>query len=354
MKMGVRSFLARIMGSDKSGSSGLFSSAMAIDLGTANTVIHLMGRGIVLEEPSVIAMEKSNGNILAVGSEAKAMLGRTGSDISVVRPLKDGVIKEATATMSMLRRFFEQAQTRRFTMRPRVLVCVPSGITEVEVNAVRTSLERAGAREVLLVPEPLAAAVGVGLPVESAVGNMIVDIGGGTTEVAVISLNSIAADSSIRVGGDEMNEAIISYMKKTLYLLVGERTAEMVKIGLGSMLEEDVREEEVSGMDATYGIPKTIIVKASQIRTALQQPVNAIIQAVQQGLEKTPPELGRDIVNRGIVLTGGGALLQGLDVLLTRETGLPIRIADNPLSCTVLGAGIILSDLYRYRKLTIT
>lgn len=351
--MGIKDIFARLTGSENSRGAGMFSSAMAIDLGTANTIIHQFDRGIILEEPSVIAIEKSTGNILAVGSEAKAMLGRTGPDISVIRPLKDGVIKEATATMAMLRKFFEQAQAKRFSMRPRVLVCVPSGITEVEVNAVRTSLERAGAREVLLVPEPLAAAVGVGLPVESAVGNMVVDIGGGTTEVAVISLNSIAADSSIRVAGDEMNEAIVNYMKRVSYLLIGERTAEMVKIKLGSMLEEDNREEEVSGMDVTYGIPKTTIVKASQIKLALQEPVNAIVQAVQQGLERTPPELGRDIVNRGIVLTGGGALLPGLDILLTRETGLPIRIADNPLSCTVLGAGIILSDLYRYRKLLI-
>jgi rod shape-determining protein MreB len=351
--MGFRTFVKNLTGSGSGSSSGLFSTAMAIDLGTASTIIHQSDRGIVLEEPSVIAIERDTDTVIAVGREAKSMLGRTGRDISVVRPLKDGVIKEATATMAMLRRFFEQAQTRRFSMRPRVLVCVPSGITEVEINAVRTSLERAGAREVLLVPEPLAAAIGVGLPVEAAVGNMIVDIGGGTTEVAVISLNSIAADSSIRVGGDEMDEAIINYMKRTAYLLIGQRTAESVKIKLGSMLEDDQREEEVSGMDATYGIPKTYNVKASQIRSALQQPVNAIIQAVQQGLEKTPPELGRDIVNRGIVLTGGGALLRGLDVLLSRETSLPVRIADNPISCTVLGAGIILSDLYRYRKLLI-
>ncbi len=352
--MGIKSLFSIFRGSDKTGNSGMFSSAMAIDLGTANTIIYQPGRGIILEEPSVIALEKDSGNIFAVGNEAKDMLGRTGGDISVVRPLKDGVIKEATATMAMLRRFFEKAQTKRFAMRPRVLVCVPSGITEVEVNAVRTSLERAGAREVQLVPEPLAAAVGVGLPVESAVGNMIVDIGGGTTEIAVISLNSIAADGSIRVGGDEMNEAIVTYMKQNAYLLIGERMAETIKTKLGSMVEEDSREEEVSGMDATYGIPKSIMVKASQIRTALQPPVKAIMQAVQQGLERTPPELGRDIVNRGIVLTGGGALLRGLDTVLANETGLPIRIADNPLSCTVLGAGIILSDMYRYRKLLIT
>jgi rod shape-determining protein MreB len=351
--MAMKNFFMRMAGLGNSSSSGMFSSAMAIDLGTATTIIHLLDRGIVLEEPSVIAIERETNNVLAVGHDAKAMLGRTGRDIAVIRPLKDGVIKEATATMAMLRRFFEQSQTKRFSMRPKVLVCVPSGITEVEINAVRSSLERAGAREVLLVPEPLAAAVGVGLPVEAPVGNMIVDIGGGTTEVAVISLNSIAADSSIRVGGDEMNEAIINYMKKTAYLLIGECTAEMVKIRLGSMLKDDYREEEVSGMDATNGIPKTYSVKASQIRSALEQPVNAIIQAVHQGLEKTPPELGRDIVNRGIVLTGGGALLRGIDVLLSRETSLPVRIADNPISCTVLGAGIILSDLYRYRKLLI-
>lgn len=351
--MGIKGFISKLLSSGGGSSAGFFSSAMAIDLGTANTMIYLHDRGIVLEEPSVIAIERDTENVVAVGREAKSMLGRTGRDISVIRPLKDGVIKEATATMAMLRRFFEQSQTKRFSMRPRVLVCVPSGITEVEVNAVRSSLERAGAREVLLVPEPLAAAVGVGIPVEAAVGNMIVDIGGGTTEVAVISLNSIAANSSIRVGGDEMDEAIINYMKRTAYLLIGERTAEMVKIQLGSLLEDDNSEAEVSGMDATYGVPKTYKVKASQIRQALQQPVTSIKQAVQQGLEKTPPELGRDIVNRGIVLTGGGAMLKGLDVLLSRETSLPIRIADNPISCTVLGAGIILSDLYRYRKLLI-
>ena len=351
--MGLRDFIARLRNSESSGGTGMFSSAMAIDLGTANTIIHQFDRGIVLEEPSVIAIERDTGNVQAVGKEAKAMLGRTSGDISVIRPLKDGVIKEATATMAMLRTFFEQAQTRRFSMRPKVLVCVPSGITEVEVNAVRTSLERAGAREVLLVPEPLAAAVGVGLPVESAVGNMVVDIGGGTTEVAVISLNSIAADSSIRIGGDEMNEAIISHMKKNANLLIGECTAEIAKINLGSLFEDDSREEEVSGTNILRGVPLTITVQASQIREALKQPVASIIQAIIQGLERTPPELARDIVNRGIVLTGGGALLRGLDVLITRNTGLPVRIADNPLSCTVLGAGIILSDLYRYRKLLI-
>ncbi len=349
--MGIKDFINRVRTGVNNSSSGLFASAMAIDLGTANTMIYQCERGIVLEQPSVIAIERSSGNDIAVGSEAKAMLGRTGRDISVIRPLKDGVIKEATATMAMLRRFFEQAQTKRFTMRPRVLVCVPSGITEVEVNAVRTSLERAGAREVLLVPEPLAAAVGVGLPVEAAIGNMIVDVGGGTTEVAVISMSSISADSSIRVGGDEMNDAITDYMKRMAYLLIGERSAEALKMSLGSLLDDDLRETEISGRDAASGIPKTCTVKAGQIREALREPVDAIRKAVGHGLEKTPPELVRDIVNRGIVLTGGGSLLRGLDKILAMETGLPVRIADNPLSCTVLGAGIILTDLFRYRKL---
>jgi len=351
--MGFKDFIDKFTGKKSTGSGGVFSSAMAIDLGTANTIIHQLDRGVILEEPSIIAIENDTKKVLAVGREAKAMLGRTGREISVIQPLKDGVIKEATATMAMLRQFFESTQTKRFSMRPRVLVCVPSRITEVEINAVRTSLERAGAREVLLVPEPLAAAVGVGLPIESAVGNMIVDIGGGTTEIVVISLNTIAADSSIRVGGDEMNEAIVKYMKEYVNLLIGEQSAEAIKIQLGSLFENDTREAEISGREISHGLPKTYNVKASQIRSALREPVGKILQAVQLGLEKTPPELARDIVNRGIVLTGGGALLRGLDVQLSKETQLPVRIADNPLSCTVLGAGIILSDLYRYQKLLI-
>jgi rod shape-determining protein MreB and related proteins len=334
-------------------SGALFSTAMAIDLGTANTLIYLQGKGIVLEQPSVVAVDSATGEVVAVGTEAKAMLGRTGANLSAVRPLKDGVITNATATMAMLREFFRMAQTRRFSMRPRVLVCVPSGITEVEVSAVRTALERAGAREVLLVPEPLAAAIGVGIPVGGAAGNMVVDIGGGTTEIAVISLSTIAANNSIRVGGDELDDAIAAFLKKRYSLLIGERTAERVKLNIGTVLEEDSNQMEVSGLDFVNGIPETYSITSEDIRNAIKETVGTIVEAVRHGLEKTPPELASDIVDRGIVMTGGGALLRGLDKLLMSETGLPIRVADNPLSCTVLGAGLILEDVYRYRNLLI-
>jgi len=327
------------------------SSAMAIDLGTANTLVYVQGRGIVLEEPSVVASDRASGEVVAVGAEAKSMLGRTGTELEAVRPLKDGVINNATATMAMLRVFFERSQPRRFSMRPRVLVCVPNGITEVEETAVRNALERAGAREVLLVSEPLAAAVGVGLPVSSPAGNMIVDIGGGTTEIAVISLSSIAANNSIRIGGDEMNDSITNYLKRHFSLLVGERTAEEVKIRLGTVLEEDDESLDVSGLDFVNGIPRTYRIRSQDVREALKEPVGSIMEAVRHGLEKTPPELASDIVDRGIVLTGGGALLRGMGRLLMSETGLPIRVAENPLACTVLGAGLILEDDYRFRKL---
>mgnify|MGYP001088387423 FL=1 len=331
----------------------LLSNSMAIDLGTANTLIYLQGKGIVLEQPSVVALERESNALVAVGAEAKSMLGRTGLSLQAIKPLKDGVITNATATMAMLREFLGMARTRKLSMRPRVLVCVPSGITEVEISAVKTALERAGAREVLLVPEPLASAIGVGIPVEGAAGNMVVDIGGGTTEVAVISLSSIAANNSIRIGGDEMDDAISSYLKKQYSLLIGERTAEIVKIRMGTVLEEDDAECEVNGLDFVNGIPETYIISSEDIRNALREVVATIVEAVRHGLEKTPPELASDIVERGIILTGGGALLRGLDRLLMSETGLPIRIADNPLSCTVLGAGIILEDIYRYRNLLI-
>lgn len=332
-------------------SGTLLSNSMAIDLGTANTLIYFQGRGIVLDQPSVVALDSESGDVLAVGADAKSMLGRTGSKLQAVRPLKDGVITNATATMAMLREFLAMARTRKLSMRPRVLVCVPSGITEVEISAVKTALEKAGAREVLLVPEPLASALGVGIHVEGAAGNMIVDIGGGTTEVAVISLSSIAANNSIRIGGDEVDEAISGYLKKQYSLLIGERTAETVKIRVGTVLEEDNEELEVNGLDFVNGIPETYRINSEDIRNALREVVGTIVEAVRHGLEKTPPELASDIVERGIVLTGGGALLRGLDRLLMSETGLPIRIADNPLSCTVLGAGIILEDIYRYRNL---
>ncbi len=331
----------------------LLSNSMAIDLGTANTLIYLQGRGIVLEQPSVVSIDRETGELVAVGNEAKVMLGRTGIALHALKPLKDGVITNATATMAMLREFFSMAKKRKISMRPRILVCVPSGITEVEISAVRTALERAGAREVLLVSEPLASAIGVGILVEGAAGNMIVDIGGGTTEVAVISLSAIVANNSIRIGGDEIDEAISAYLKKKYSLLIGERTAERVKIRMGTVLEDDDEEYEVSGLDFVNGIPETYLINSEDIRNALKEVIATIVDAVRHGLEKTPPELASDIVERGIVLTGGGALLRGLDKLLMSETGLPIRVADNPLSCTVLGAGLILEDIYRYRNLLI-
>jgi len=348
--MNLSGFFGRFTGGRK---GSFFSTAMAIDLGTANTLVYAQDRGIVLEEPSVVAVDSGNGDIIAVGREAKAMLGRTGRGLEAVHPLKDGVITNATATMSMLRIFFERAQVKRFSMRPRVLVCVPSGITEVEITAVRNALERAGAREVMLVSEPLASAIGVGLPVDAAAGNMVVDIGGGTTEIAVISLSLIAANNSIRTGGDELNEAIAAYLKKHFSLLIGERTSEHVKICLGTVVEDDDSEMDVSGLDFVNGIPRTYRIRSQEVREALKEPISSIVEAVRHGLERTPPELASDIVDRGIVLTGGGALLRGIDRLLMNETGLPIRIADNPLSCTVLGAGIILEDIYRYQKLLI-
>lgn len=329
----------------------LLSNSMAIDLGTANTLVYLQGKGIVLEQPSVVALDSETNELVAVGHDAKAMLGRTGNTLQALKPLKDGVITNATATMAMLREFFSMAKTRRISMRPRVLVCVPSGITEVEVSAVRTALERAGSREVLLVSEPLASAIGVGIPVEGAAGNMVVDIGGGTTEVAVICLSTIAANNSIRIGGDEIDKAISIYLKKQYSLLIGERTAELVKIRMGTVLEDDDEEYEVSGLDFVNGIPETYIINSEDIRNALKEVIGTIVEAVRHGLEKTPPELASDIVDRGVILTGGGALLRGLDRLLMSETGLPIRVADNPLSCTVLGAGLILEDIYRYRSL---
>jgi len=333
--------------------SSFLSTEMAIDLGTANTLIYVQNRGIVIEEPSVVAMEKASSGVVAVGTEAKSMLGRTGTTLEALRPLNDGVITNATATMAMLRVFFERAQGKRFAMRPKVLVCVSNGITEVEITAVRSALERAGARDVFLVPEPLAAAVGVGLPIDSPAGNMIVDIGGGTTEIAVISLSSIAATNSIRVGGDEMNEAITNYLKKHFSLLVGERTAEAVKLRIGTVLEDDDESMDVSGLDFMNGIPRTYRIRSADVREALKEPIGAIIEAVMHGLEKTPPELASDIVDRGIVLTGGGALLRGIGRLLSNQTGLPIRIAENPLACTVLGAGRIKEDSFRFRKLII-
>jgi rod shape-determining protein MreB and related proteins len=335
---------------------GLFSTDLAIDLGTANTLVYVKGKGIIANEPSVVAVRKDaqgGGRILAVGKEAQRMLGRTPGSIVATRPIKEGVIADFDICEAMLRYFIQKVHNRRKLVRPRVIVGIPSGITQVEKRAVRESAESAGAREVYLIEEPMAAAIGAGLPVTEPSGNMIVDIGGGTTEVAVISLAGIVYSQSVRVAGDKMDEAIVQYVKRKYNLLIGERSAEEVKISIGNAYpdsEERNPTMEVKGRDLVAGIPKTVTVSASEIRESLREPINAIIQAVRIALEKTPPELAADIVDKGIVLAGGGALLRNLDVLLREETGLPVMVADNPLSCVALGAGMALDEINLLRE----
>ena len=333
---------------------GFFSTDLAMDLGTANTLVYVRGHGIVLNEPSVVAVDKATGRVRAVGAEAKLMLGRTPDEINAVRPLKDGVIADFELTEDMLREFVQRVQKHKFLVRPRMIICVPSGITEVEKRAVRDSAERAGARDVQLVPEPIAAAIGVGLPVDTPTGNMVVDIGGGTTEIAVIALNGIVNKTSIRVAGDEMDEAIASYAKKAYNMLIGEQTAERIKIEIGSAfpLPEEL-DMEVKGRDLVRGIPRTLRISSVEVREALQEPVGNIVNALRESLEQTPPELASDIVDRGIFLTGGGALLRGLDLLLREVTNLNIRVADDPLTCVVRGAGTILENPVQYEKVII-
>ncbi len=327
----------------------LFANDMAIDLGTANTLIYVQGRGIVACEPSVVAVQKDGRGgrrVLAVGKDAKEMLGRTPGSIVAIRPMKDGVIADFDITEEMLRYFIARAHNRRALVRPRVIICVPHGITEVEKRAVREAAERAGAREVYLIEEPMAAAIGAGLPITEPCGNMIVDIGGGTTEVAVISLAGIVYSRSIRVGGDKMDEAIIGHLKRKYNLLVGERTAEQIKCSIGSAWPLPEPETmEVKGRDLLAGVPRTITVHSDEIREAMAEPIAAIVSAVKEALERTPPELAADIVDRGIVLAGGGALLRNLDVLLREETGLPIVVADDPVSAVVLGSGKALEEI---------
>lgn len=313
---------------------------MAVDLGTANTLVYVRGRGIVLNEPSVVAINTNTGGILAVGSEAKKMIGRTPGNIVAVRPLKDGVIADFEITERMLRYFILKIHKRRYLARPRVVVCVPSGITGVERRAVIEAATQAGARQVHIIEEPMAAAIGAGLPVHEATGNMVVDIGGGTTEVAVISLGGIVTAQSIRVAGDELDNAIIQHIKKEYSLLLGERTAESIKLTIGSAFAVDDEEHtEIRGRDLVSGLPKTVVVSAAEVRKAIEEPVNAIVDAVKTTLDKCPPELSGDIMDRGIVLAGGGALLRGLDERLRSETGMPIHIAESPLDCVALGAG---------------
>lgn len=313
---------------------------MAVDLGTANTLVYVRGRGIVLNEPSVVAKNTSTGGILAVGAEAKKMIGRTPGNIVAIRPLKDGVIADFEITERMLRYFILKVHRRRYLARPRVVVCVPSGITGVERRAVVEASSQAGARSVHIIEEPMAAAIGAGLPVHEATGNMVVDVGGGTTEVAVISLGGIVTAQSIRVAGDELDMAIINFVKKEYSLLLGERSAEEIKMSIGSAYDlGDDAHSEIRGRDLVSGLPKTIVISTAEVRKAIEEPVNTIIDAVKTTLDKCPPELSGDIMDRGIVLTGGGALLRGLDERLRAETGMPIHIADNPLDSVALGAG---------------
>jgi rod shape-determining protein MreB len=336
--------------------SFLPASEIAVDLGTSNTLIYVRGEGIVLNEPSVVAGEKGSGKVKGIGLEAKRMLGRTPEGIIAVRPLKDGVIADFDVTEKMLRYFLSSIINKHvFRVKPKVVVCVPSGITEVEKRAVRDSAQSAGAKEVYMVAEPMAAAIGVGLPVETPTGNMVIDIGGGTTEIAVIALSGIVSDTSIRTGGDEMDQAIVQFMRKNYNLLIGEPTAEAIKIQVGSAAPvNDEREMEAKGRDLVSGIPKVVRVHSSEIREAIQEPIQQIVDAVRRALEITPPELASDIVDRGIVMAGGGSLIRGLDVLLSQETSLPIRVDEDPLTCVVRGTGRILDDPEKYRSVLMT
>ena len=335
-----------------------YSNDLAIDLGTATTLVYVKGRGIVSCEPSVVAVQRDGRGgkrVLAVGTEGKEMLGRTPGNIEAVRPLRDGVIADFDITEAMLRYFIQRATNKRGLGRPRIIICVPFGITEVEKRAVRESAEGAGAREVYLIEEPMAAAIGAGLPITEPSGNMVIDIGGGTTEVAVISLAGIVYSQSVRVGGDKMDEAIVAYMKRKYNLLIGEQTAERVKCTVGNAYaDDDVQTMEVKGRDLVAGVPKTVVVNSDEIREALLEPINAIVEAVLLALERTPPELSADIVDKGIVLTGGGAMLHNLDVLLREETGLPVMVADDPISAVVLGCGKALDHMDLLREVTIS
>ncbi|MBV9657006.1 MAG: rod shape-determining protein [Verrucomicrobia bacterium] len=334
--------------------NGLFSNDIGIDLGTANTLVYVRDQGIVLREPSVVAVKAGTNMVLAVGNEAKRMLGRTPANIVAVRPLKDGVIADFEITEAMLRYFISKVHGNRrqwYRGKPRVVVAVPSGITEVEKRAVKESAIHAGAREVHLIEEPMAAAIGVGLPVQDAAGNMIIDIGGGTTEVALISLSGIVFSRSVRVAGDELDEAIVNYIKRAYNLMIGERTAEEIKIKIGSAYPTDKESTmEVKGRDLVAGLPKTLTITSQEVREALAEPINTIVDSVRTTLERCPPELAADLVDRGLVLAGGGALLRGLDKLLSEETKLPVHVAEDPLSAVAEGTGKVLSEIKFLRQ----
>jgi len=336
---------------------GKFSSDLAIDLGTANTCVYVKGKGIVLREPSVVAVKRDsrgNNKVLAVGAEAKRMLGRTPGNIVAIRPMKDGVIADFEVTEAMLRHFISKVHNQRRLVRPRIIICVPTGITQVEKRAVKESAQSAGAREVYLIEEPMAAAIGAELPITEPTSNMVVDIGGGTTEVAVISLAGIVYSRSVRVGGDKMDEAIMQHVKRKYNMLIGESTSEVIKKTIGSAYPTGEEEEmDVKGRDLVSGIPQNITITSEEIRKAIAEQVDSIVQAVRIALEQTPPELAADIVDRGIVLTGGGGLLKGLDQLLREETSLPIIVVDDPLSTVVMGSGKVLDNMDVLKEVTI-
>lgn len=324
----------------------IFSKDIGIDLGTANTLVYVKGKGIIIREPSVVAIETKTNEVLAVGEEAKRMIGRTPGNIVAVRPMKDGVIADFDITQNMLKYFIRKVYQRRSLTRPRVVVCVPSGVTEVEKRAVEEAAVQAGAREAHLIEEPMAAAIGAGLPVGEPTGSMVVDIGGGTTEVAIISLGGIVTSKSIRIGGDELDESIVHYIKKEYNLLIGERTAEEIKIKIGSAYPKEKDEAmNIRGRDLVTGLPKTLTITSTEILEAMSEPVSNIIDAIKYTLEKTPPELASDIMEMGIMLTGGGALLDGLDRLVKEETGMPVHVAENPLDCVVLGTGKSIEEM---------
>jgi rod shape-determining protein MreB len=327
---------------------------MAVDLGTANTLVYVRGRGIVLNEPSVVALNTNNGQIVAVGVEAKRMIGRTPGNIVAVRPLKDGVIADFDVTERMLRYFIQKVHRRTYLAKPRLVVAVPSGITGVEQSAVKEAGHQAGARRVYIIEEPMAAAIGAGLPIHEPTGNMVVDIGGGTTEVAVISLGGIVTSQSIRVGGDELDQAIITFGKKEYSLMLGERTAEEIKMAIGSAFPaEDEPHAEIRGRDLVSGLPKTVVISAAEVRKAIEEPVNLVVDAVKNTLDKCPPELAGDVMDRGIALTGGGALLRGLESRIREETGMPVQVADNPLESVVLGTGKCVEDFETLRQVLV-
>jgi len=333
---------------------GMFARDLGIDLGTANTVLYVRGEGIMLNEPSIVVIRRNTHEVLTVGNEAKRMLGRTPGSIDAIRPIKDGVIADFDITESMLRYFIRRVHDRRTLLSPRIVIAVPAGITEVERRAVKDSAERAGARKVYCIVEPMAAAIGCGLPVHEPAGNMIIDIGGGTTEVAIMSLSGIVFSRSVRVGGDELDEAIVQYMKRVYNLMIGERTAEEIKIAIGSAypLAEELT-LDIRGRDLGAGLPKTVVVTSQEIRQSMSDPIETIVGAVRYALERCPPELSADLIDRGIVMSGGGALLRGFDRLIEEETGLPVHIADDPLAAVALGTGRIIEEEDLLRKIAI-